>query len=382
MLLCAGVRQPVDAFGGGVRDGIESLILDALRIDSILLHEKTCRGRTSLPHEITPAVWEPFMELLSRHRRFLISSHINPDGDAIGSAVAFKRILEKLGKEVLWVMDEDPGEMFYSFYRKEELQVLNSSNSRFEDWEVMVMVDASVWKRLGKTGSLMAEHAGVKLNIDHHRTEEIFPGVKFHDITSPSTTVIVYRILKKLGLELTRDLAEPIYLGMIVDTQNFHLPNTTIEAHQIASECMRAGVEPNRVYEPVFGTLRFSRMKLMSDAFGTVQIHFGGIVGVMYTTSKMFEDAGAMKNDDEGFSDMVRTIEGVRVGIYLREDADGTVKVSWRSKGDNNIEISARRFGGGGHMRASGALMRGNLKDVLRHVLDDLGERIAKGEIQ
>ncbi|MGI6456027.1 MAG: DHH family phosphoesterase [bacterium] len=333
-------------------------------------------------HEIPPALWDDFLHMLRTNDRFMISSHINPDGDAIGSSLAVKRMLEKLGKDVLWVLDEDPGHAFYRFYQPEELHLLGQNGVTFEDRQVMVMVDASVWKRLGKTGAIMQDHPGLKLCVDHHRTEDHFPGVKFHDISSPSTTVIIYRIIRKLGLDFTFDLAEPIYLGMMVDTQNFHLPNTTIEAHEIASECMRAGVEPIKVHEPVFGTLRFSRMKLMSDAFNTVQLHFNGLVGVMYTTCKMFEEAGALKNDDEGFSDLIRMVEGVQVGIYLREDSDGTIKVSWRSRGENNIEISARKFGGGGHMRAAGALMRGKLKDVLRHVLEDMEERIQRGEIR
>lgn len=331
--------------------------------------------------EILTSTWEEFAQVLFTYQRFLVSSHIHPDGDAVGSALAFKRLAEKLGKQVTWVMDDDPGEMFSNFYHTEEVTLFNPEAVDYSFHEVMVMTDASIWKRLGRVGTVMESHPGPKLCVDHHQSLDSFPGVKLHDVNSPSTTVIMHRLLKYLDMELTLDIAEPIYLGMIVDTQNFHLPNTTEEAHLIAAECLRAGVRPQKVYEPVYGTLHFSRMKLMSEAFKTVQIHCDGKVGVMYTTQQMFKEAAARKSDDEGFSDLIRTIEGVQVGIYLREAPDGSIKVSWRAKGNNNVEISARRFGGGGHIRASGALFRGKLENVLQIVVKDMEDRVAKGEI-
>ncbi len=325
--------------------------------------------------------WIQLEECIRTHSRFLVSSHVHPDGDAVGASLAFKRTLERLGKDVAWVMNEDPGKMYEQFYEEDEIEIYQDGMSDFSDREAIAMVDAGEWSRLGDLGTVLQRHPGDKICIDHHLMTGDFEGLKIVDTKSPSTTVLLYRFLKHLGMELTFDIAEPIYLGLIVDTQNFHLPNTTEEAHYIAADCLKAGVEPVKVHEPIYGTTSVSRIRLLAEVFHTLEIYCGGIIAVIYTTQDMFEKHGANKWDDEGFSDLVRSIEGVRVGIYMREEPNGTIKVSWRAKGDNNVAVSAKRFGGGGHMRAAGCFFQGTLEEVKNQILNDMEHRVRKGEI-
>ena len=334
-----------------------------------------------MPIPAVEGTWSELIDRIHARRRFLVSSHIHPDGDAIGSSLAFKRMVESLGKEVQWVMDSDPGPMFARFYQPSELDVFQAGGGDFSNRDAIVMVDACEWSRLGKLGEVLQSHPADKICVDHHLPKDSFAGLQIADPSSPSTTVLLYRLLRKMEIRLTKEIAEPIYLGLIVDTQNFHLPNTTVEAHQIAAECLRAGVDPTWVHEPIFGTNRFSRLRLIAEAFQTAQVYFQGAVAVMVTTQAMFRDAGAAAWEDEGFSDWVRTIEGVKVGIYIREESDGRIKVSWRAKGDNNVAVSARRFGGGGHLRAAGAIVEGKLEEVRERVLADLKQRLENGEI-
>ncbi|MGC9329766.1 MAG: DHH family phosphoesterase, partial [Candidatus Hinthialibacter sp.] len=254
-------------------------------------------------------------------------------------------------------------------------------NSDFSDREVMVMVDAGEWPRLGRIGETMMRHPGDKICIDHHIPQNTFEGLRFVDPNSPSTTVLIYRFIQFLEMDFDLALAEPVYLGLIVDTQNFHLPNTTEEAHLIAAHCLRAGVQPHSVYEPIFGTTLVSRMRLMSEALKTFEIVCDGKVGVMYTTLDMFRQAEADPSDDDGFIDFVRSVQGVRIGVYLREEENGLVKVSWRAKGDNDVASTAYKFGGGGHLRAAGASIHGSLPEVKQLVLQELKERAANGTI-
>lgn len=328
-----------------------------------------------------PQAWSQLAELIDSHQRFLISSHIRPDGDAIGASLALKRTLHRLGKDAVWMMDEELGGNYDIFYQEGELNIYDPKTSDFSRFDALAMVDAGEWYRLGKTGEIMRQHPGTKICIDHHIPQNHFEGLRIVDTASPSTTVLLYRFIQHLKIEFDFELAEPVYLGLIVDTQNFHLPNTTEDAHLIAAHCLRAGVEPNRVHEPVFGITLFSRIRLMSDAFQTLEVHCGGKVGIMHTTRAMFRNAKAESFEDDGFVDFVRTIEGVRIGVYLREENDGTVKISWRAKGDNNVVDSAHRFGGGGHLRAAGATIQGTLAEVKHRVLEDLHERASKGEI-
>jgi len=334
-----------------------------------------------LPSDSNREIWAPLADLIAAHDRFLISSHIRPDGDAIGSALAMRRLLERLGKDAVCVMDEDPGRMYECFFSPGEIQILDTQVPSFAGREVMVMVDAGEWYRLGRAGDVMRQHPGPKICIDHHIPQNEFHGLKIVDVHSPSTTVMIYRFLRYLDMELAFDLAEPIYLGLIVDTQNFHLPNTTEESHYIAAECLRAGVRPDRVHKPVYGTLRFARIRLLSQAFSNLEVHFQGKVALMYTTRAMFEAYGADESDDDGFVDLVKAVEGVRAGVYLREEKDKTVKISWRTVGNNSVVEAAHRFGGGGHKQAAGATIAGDIESVKNIVLTDLEQRIARGEI-
>ncbi|MDX9754022.1 MAG: bifunctional oligoribonuclease/PAP phosphatase NrnA [bacterium] len=317
--------------------------------------------------------------VIKAHQRFLVSSHTHADGDAVGAALAFKRMLEQMGKDVRWVMDEDPGETYEIFYSPEELEVYSSA-SDFSSCEVIVMVDAGEWHRLGAVGEVLQDHPGHKLCIDHHYPKNDFNGTRFLRVKSPSTTVIMYHLCKFLQLEWNLAIAEPIYLGIIVDTINFHLPHTTKETHLIAADCLDAGVLPARVYEPVFGTVSQARLQLMCDVFENLEILGDGKVATVYTTLAMMERAGASRNDDDRFVDLLRGLKGVRIGIYFREETDGTVKVSWRAKGDNNILISAQHFGGGGHMRAAGASIPGPMDKVRNQVLANILTRLSNGE--
>lgn len=327
--------------------------------------------------------WDEIQSAVDSHSRFVISSHINPDGDAVGSALALKRILERRGKDVLFVMEKPLGCNFTPFLKHgNECIAFEPVPPDLSDRDALIMTDAGLWKRLGKVGDVYEKHPGQKICIDHHPPPSgDFPGVRIIDTKSPSTTVMIYHFLRHLGMELTLDTAEPIYLGMIVDTQNFHLPNTTVETHHIAAKCLEAGVHPTKVYDPVFGTNRFTRLRLMSLVFHTIKVYCDGKLAVMHTSQDMFKESQADPMEDEGFSDLVRTIEGVRVGIYLREEPDQKVKVSWRAKGDNNVAVSANHFGGGGHVRAAGAQIKGSIDEVREMVIEEMTKRVENGEI-
>jgi phosphoesterase RecJ-like protein len=323
---------------------------------------------------------EELAEVIQSNQRFIISSHTHTDGDAVGASLAFKRMLQQRGKDVLWVMDEDPGEQYQRFYTPEELEIY-SQESDFGDREVVVMTDAGEWQRLGGVGDVLKNHPGHKVCIDHHYPKNDFPGTRFVRVKSPSTTVIMYNLLQHLGLELTKEVAEAIYLGIIVDTLNFHLPHTNPETHYIAAECLKVGVDPTYVYEPIYGTTSPARLNLMCQAFSKIEFFCGGKVSTMYTTQEMFEHAQAYRNDDDGFVEFLRTLKGAVVSIYFREEQKGTIKVSWRAKGNNNIVVSAQKFGGGGHMRAAGASVEGEMDQVRSQVLADIQQRYKNGEI-
>lgn len=344
-----------------------------------LLKDSLTTMRKTTEHD--EGIFEDIQSIIASNQRFLVSSHIHSDGDAIGAALAFKRMLELMGKDVRCVMEEDPGETFYRFYSPEDIEVLSPS-SDFSDRDVIVMADAGEWHRLGKRlGAILENHPGKKICIDHHYPKNQFQGTRFLRVKSPSTTVIMYNLLRFLGLELTKEIAEAIYLGIIVDTINFHLPHTNEETHIIAADCLRVGVDPSYVYEPIYGTTSPGRLQLMCQAFSSIRILFGGKVASMQITRQMFQESGAAQNDDDGFVEFLRTVKGVSVGVYFRQENENEVKISWRAKGNNNVVVSAQRFNGGGHLRAAGATILGTMDEVRALVLGDMEERVKNGEI-
>lgn len=332
-----------------------------------------------MPEENLSTLWARLIELIERLPNIAVSSHIHPDGDAIGSVLAFSRMMKDIGKEVSCVMAHPAGRQLELFCKPGEILQLGVDEVDLAGRNLLVMLDAGAWNRLGKVGDLFAAHPATKACIDHHPAVGDFPGLRIVDSSASSTTVLLHRFLRFLSLKLTREIAEALYLGLIVDTINFHLPNTTEEAHLIAAECLAAGVKPAEVYQPVFGTMRFARMRLMSEAFQNAEVLFDGRVGFMCTTLAMMERSGADEDDDDGFSDLTRNIEGVRVGVYLRELPGGKVKVSWRAKEPYSIVEIAQAFGGGGHVRAAGALIGGTLEQVKKQVVEKVAEHVDAG---
>lgn len=321
-------------------------------------------------------LWSQLSEIIERYHRFVISSHINPDGDAIGSAIAMRRLLDEMGKEAVCVFSDEPSYRLESFYGNEELLTGDEALAAIGQPDVLIMTDAGHWSRLGAVGEVFQQSSAMKVCIDHHQLEGDFDGLRIVDVESSSASLMIYRFVRFLSHPLSKAVAEPIYLGVMVDTINFHLPNTTPEAHHAAAECLQAGVSPQAVYDEVFGVLPFSRMRLMAQVFENAEVHFDGKVGVLYLTCDMLRETGAKEGDDQGFSDLSRSIEGVSIGVYLRETDDGAIKVSWRCKDNCSVLESARYFGGGGHLRAAGAMIRGSIEEVKHQVLAELGSRI------
>lgn len=326
-----------------------------------------------------PGQWARLAELIERFHSIVISSHIHPDGDAVGAALALRRLLEAYGKDAKCLFSHPAGRQLERFCRPGEYYQYEVDEFDLSDRDLIIAVDASDWSRLGVVGDVLQRHPAAKAIIDHHPTTGEADCLRIVDTNASSTTVLIHRFLEYMKIPLTQVIAEPIYLGMIVDTINFHLPNTTPEAFRIAAACVEAGVKPPDVYEPVFGTMRFSRMRLMAEVFSGAQVLFDGKVGVLHTTLDMMSRCMADEDDDDGFSDLSRNIEGVSVGVYLRELPENRVKVSWRTKDPFSIVEAARRFGGGGHLRACGAMLHGEFVNVKQQVIDDLEERVKSG---
>jgi bifunctional oligoribonuclease and PAP phosphatase NrnA len=289
--------------------------------------------------------------------KFLLTTHENPDGDALGSLLATQWILEQLGKDSLMFMspDEFPLPWEYRAWTFDKALVGSPPDDVAE--RTIVFLDCGNIDRM-PVDFLQVEGLHI-LNIDHHHDNTRFGTVNLVSPVASSTAEIVWRIAKELDVEITPRIADALYTGLVTDTGRFMYENTTPAAHRMAAELIEAGVEPHQVYRRLFENLPFRRVQLLQRALSSVERLDGGLITIAHLVKDDYEETGAFETDSEGVVDHMRAVEGTAVAVLVREllseDRDGTRKVSLRAT-DGSVDVSriARAFGGGGHPQAAG----------------------------
>src|SRR5918999_587992 len=313
--------------------------------------------------------------------RFLLTTHENPDGDALGSLLSMHWILEQLGKDSLMYMspDEFPLPWEYRNWTFDARLVGTPPDDVGE--RTIVFLDCGNIERM-PVDFLQADGLHI-LNLDHHHDNTRFGTVNLVCPVASCTAEIVWRLAKELGAEITPRIADALYTGLVTDTGRFMYENTSPDAHRMASELIEAGVEPHEVYRRLWEDLPFRRLQLLQRALASVERHDDGALTIAHLTMGDYEATGALETDSEGVVDHMRAVEGTRVASLVREllseDREGMRKVSLRAT-DGSVDVSrlARAFGGGGHPQAAGfstALPYPELVDQLRaHV----GKQLAR----
>ena len=303
--------------------------------------------------------------------KLLLTTHENPDGDALGSLVAMHWILEQLGKDSLMFMSPDEFPLPWE-YRGFTFDGLVGAPPEDVVERTIVFLDCGNIDRM-PVEFLQADGLHI-LNIDHHHDNTRFGTVNLVAPEASCTAEIVWRLAKDLGAEITLAIADALYTGLVTDTGKFMYENTTPEAHRMAAELIEVGVEPHEVYRRLYEELPFRRLKLLQRALESVERHDDGALTIAHLTREDYEATGAFETDSEGVVDHMRSVEGTRVAGLVREllgdEREGMRKVSLRAT-DNTVDVSriARAFGGGGHPQAAGfstATPYRELVDMLR----------------
>ena len=289
--------------------------------------------------------------------RFLLTTHENPDGDALGSLLAMHWILEQLGKDSLMYMspDEFPLPWEYRNWTFDARLVGTPPDDVAE--RTIVFLDCGNIDRM-PVDFLQADGLHI-LNIDHHHDNTRFGTVNHVCPVASSTAEIIWRLAKELGVEITPRIADALYTGLVTDTGRFMYENTTPEAHRMAAELIEAGVEPHEVYRRLYEDLPLRRLHLLQRALASVDRHDDGAITIAHLTKGDYEETGALETDSEGVVDHMRAVEGTAVAVLVREllseEREGMRKVSLRAT-DARVDVSrvARAFNGGGHPQAAG----------------------------
>ncbi len=306
-------------------------------------------------------------------RRILMSLHRQPDGDSIGSTLAIAMALRRLGQEVT-VTSPDPVPHAYDFLPGVETIVpwreLGSAQ-----FDLVALYDCADERRPGAPRPLR-DYAPRILNVDHHATNSRFGDVVFVDPVAAASAELAYRTLELLGVTVDRDLALLLYVGLETDTGGFRYATTTPGSHRLAARLLDAGIEPGEVSELVYERQSVGGLRLLGLALDSLRLRPELSLAYFVLGDDAFAEAGATAQDAEtiGIVDYARRLEGIEVAGLLRSDGPGEVKLSLRSKGQVNVAELAARIGGGGHERAAGATLMGDLAQA-EEVLLGLFER-------
>ncbi len=303
---------------------------------------------------------------LRRHQRIAVLSHVRPDGDAFGSALALGLSLRELGKEVV-IWNEDGMLDKYSFMPGSDLLARPPADP--QDFDLGVALDTAVQTRLGTAGE--AVHAPAWINIDHHPTNPRYGDLNYIDPLSPATGQILFEFLASQQFPMNPAIAENLFVAISTDTGSFQYPNTTARTFEIAGELIKSGVDVGRVSQLLYESHPRRRIELLRDLLGTMRFQAEGRVASFSLSLATVARLGVEPEDNEGLIDHIRAIEGVIVAVFFEELPEGKVRVSMRSKSDAaDVAAICQRFGGGGHKLAAGARVRGSLAEVEARVLE------------
>src|SRR6266542_3526112 len=298
---------------------------------------------------------ERVVEALRSNERFLVTTHENPDGDALGSLLATTLGLRQLGKDAfMYLAPPAPLPREYGFM---PLQELSRALPPDAGDRVLVAVDCANESRIGPDPALLAA-AQFTIDIDHHHDNTRFGDANLIVSDASSTGEVVRDVFRELGVALTPEIAEALYIALVTDTGRFQYANTTPKSLRLAAELVEAGADVHRVFQGVYENVQFAKVKLLARALERAQVYEGGAVVVSYLLRNDFGEVGAAEPYSEGIIDYLRAVEGAIVSVLIREPprADGpTRRISLRSSSDEvDVSAIARLHGGGGHRQAAG----------------------------
>jgi phosphoesterase RecJ-like protein len=315
---------------------------------------------------------EAVVAALGEHERFLVASHENPDGDALGSLLAMHLALTQLGKEsAMFVPGQAPLPGEYTFLA---LDGVHREPPADHAERVLVAVDCAKEERLGPDPSLLTD-APVRIDIDHHHDNTRFGDVNLIVPDASSTGEILADVFQELGVELTPEIAEPLYVALVTDTGRFQYANTSPKALRLAADLIEAGADWHKVFQTVYETVQFAKLKLLARALERAEVYAGGRLVISHLRKDDFADVGAVEPYSEGIIDYLRAVEGAYVAALIRQPPSGNGprhRVSLRASVDEiDVSVIARKSGGGGHRQAAGFSSELSLEDLKRFIVEE-----------
>ena len=323
-------------------------------------------------------MWERIADVINEGKKFIITTHLFSEGDAIGSELALKRFLCDLNKEAVIVNNEKLPPVYSCFDPDKDVKFLRSKdvNINLDDFDAIFMVDVADWGQLGDFADMIKASQITKVCIDHHPTNPGYADINVIDKGASSAGELIYDLIIHMNGELTLEIATPLYLSIATDTGWFKFSNTSAKALKVSSALIKAGVKSQIIYEKLYQNKHISYLKLLSLMLGALSSECDGQLVWTKMTKKMIKSSGVEFVDTDVIIDLIRAVNEVEVVVIFRELGERRTKVSFRSKHTIDVSKLASDFGGGGHVRAAGALLNKPIDTVIGDVISAAKELI------
>jgi len=316
-----------------------------------------------------PIDWSPFVDLVRNHQRFVLTTHVRPDPDALGSQLALAEALEGMGRRVQMVISSKFPPRYAFLDAEKRIERYEAPGEAYKDAEVIVVLDTGTWNQVGDFGDFMKTSKAKKIVIDHHISQDDLGGVRLQDVTAEATGRLVFDAFKALGQPITKKAASCMFAALATDTGWFRHKNTSSATFELANKLTQAGADPNYLYDAIYEQNTVERVNLLGLVLERMKVVENGLIAYSEVRRDDYPRTGATPQDTEDAVQFTRSIAGTEVGLLFLEQPDGDIKVSFRSRSKIDVAKIAEQFGGGGHRLASGATLATSIAEAQTRVL-------------
>ena len=321
-------------------------------------------------------MWQEIVDIISEGKKFIITTHLFSEGDAIGSELALKRFLCGLNKDAVIVNNEALPAVYRCFDTDRDVKFLRNKdvNINLNDFDAIFIVDVADWSQLGDFADMIKASSITKICIDHHASNPGYADINVIDKHASSAGELIFDLITFMNGEITLEIATPLYLSIATDTGWFKFSNTSAKALKACSDLIQVGVKSEIIYEQLFQTKQMSYLKLLTLALGILRQECDGKVVWTKLTKEMVKSSGVPFVDTDVIIDLIRAVKEVEVVIIFREIGNRKTKISLRSKHTVDVAKLASDFGGGGHVRAAGASIHEPIDTAIGNVISGVRE--------
>ncbi len=317
---------------------------------------------------------EEMLALLQEARNVLVASHIDPDGDALGTQLAFAAYLRSEGKQVTLIREAGIPEKYLFMHGIGQIPCIDDYHGA-QPFDTAVILECPNVKRIGRASQLLTENT-VILSIDHHRDNDEFGAINWINTKASSVGEMVYEFFERVRFTINSHIAEQLYTAILTDTGRFRFSSTSGRTMEIGGKLIEAGANPQEICDRVYFNMSPATIKLVGKVLNGIRFYKDEQVCVISLTREMLDESGAKDSDSEGLVDYTLFTGGVKAGMLLKEIEPKVTKASLRSRNNINVSAIAARFGGGGHFNASGCTLNLGLEDARKELVKILSEVI------